>query len=38
MLVMFDEDTVIYPKETAWFQSLDKKGNVLPLNGTDFYN
>lgn len=38
MLVMFDADTVIYPKETAWFQSLDEKGNVLPLNGTDFYN
>lgn len=38
MLVKFDQDTVIYPKETAWFQSLDKDGNVLPLNGTDFYN
>lgn len=37
MLVMFDQDTVIYPKETAWFQSLDKKGNVLPLNATEFY-
>lgn len=38
LMVMFSEDTMIYPKETAWFQQLDKKGNVLPLNGTDFYN
>lgn len=38
MLVKFDQDSVLYPKETAWFQSLDKQGNVLPLNGTDFYN
>jgi palmitoyl-protein thioesterase len=38
MLVKFDQDTVIYPKETAWFQSLDTDGKtVLPLNGTQFY-
>jgi hypothetical protein len=35
---MFSEDSVIYPKETAWFQSVDTKGNVVPLNQTDFYN
>merc|ERR1719446_1210843 len=23
---MFSEDSVIYPKETAWFQSVDTKG------------
>lgn len=38
MLVKFEEDSVIYPKETAWFQTLDKDGKtVLPLNATDFY-
>jgi palmitoyl-protein thioesterase len=37
-LIMFDQDTMIYPKETAHFQSLDSKGkNVLPLEETDFY-
>jgi palmitoyl-protein thioesterase len=38
LLVMFSEDTMIYPKETAWFQGVDTKGNVLPLNEMDFYN
>lgn len=38
LLVMFSEDTMIYPKETAWFQGLDTDGNVLPLNEMDFYN
>lgn len=38
MFIMFDSDTMIYPKETAWFQSLGEDGKVLPLNGTDFYN
>jgi len=38
MLVMFNQDTVVYPKESAWFQSLDTDGKtVLPLNATDFY-
>lgn len=39
MLVMFTEDTMIYPKETAHFQSLDKEGKkVLSLKEMDFYN
>ena len=38
MFIKFSEDTVIYPKETAWFQQLDTEGKLLPLNGTDFYN
>lgn len=37
-LGMFSQDTVIYPKETAWFSSVDEHGHVNPLNGTDFYN
>jgi len=35
---MFSEDQVIYPKETAWFQTVDTHGKVQPLNSTDFYN
>lgn len=34
---MFTEDTVIYPKETAWFWQLQADGSILPVNGTDFY-
>lgn len=34
---MFTEDTMIYPKETAWFQGLDKHGKVQPLEESDFY-
>jgi len=38
MFVKFEKDTMIYPKESAWFQQVDHKGKVLPLNATDFYN
>jgi len=38
MFMMFSQDTMIYPKETAWFQSVDTHNHVVPLNGTDFYN
>jgi hypothetical protein len=24
MLIKFEDDTMIYPKETAWFQTLDE--------------
>lgn len=34
---MFSEDTMIYPKETAWFQGLDKNGKVQPLEDSEFY-
>jgi len=37
LFVMFNEDTVIYPKETAWFWQLQADGSVLPVNQTDFY-
>jgi len=39
MLVKFSNDTMISPKETAWFQPHDKDGKtVFPNNATDFYN
>jgi len=39
MLVKFSNDTMISPRETAWFQPHDKdQKTVLPINQTDFYN
>jgi len=39
MLVMFNQDTIVYPKQSSWFQTLDDKAEkVLPLNATAFYN
>lgn len=38
LLIKFSEDTMIYPKETAWFQTVDENDVVQPLNATDFYN
>lgn len=37
LFVMFSEDTVIFPKETAWFWQLQKDQTILPVNQTDFY-
>ena len=37
LFVMFNQDTVIYPKETAWFWQLQADGTILPVNQTDFY-
>jgi len=31
MLVMFTEDTMIHPKETAHFASLDKDKNIVAM-------
>ena len=38
LLVMFSEDTMVFPKESEWFWELqaDLK-TVLPVNQTDFY-
>jgi len=38
MLVKFSRDSMLYPKETAWFQQLDQEGKLLSLNETVFYN
>lgn len=37
MLVMFTEDSMIAPKETAWFQQEDAQGNIMALEDSDFY-
>lgn len=37
MLVKFTEDTMIFPKETSWFQQWDENGTVIALEETDFY-
>ena len=34
---MFSNDTMIYPKETAWFHELQADGTILPYNQTEFY-
>ena len=37
MLVMFTEDTVVYPKESEWFQELNEFMQVEPLEKSAFY-
>jgi palmitoyl-protein thioesterase len=37
LLMMFTEDTMIYPKESEWFQELADDGTVQPLEDSDFY-
>lgn len=37
MLVMFDADTVVYPKETEWFWEMEADGSVTKVEDTDFY-
>jgi len=35
---MFSEDTMVYPKESAWFWELQAdEETVLPVDQTDFY-
>jgi palmitoyl-protein thioesterase len=37
LLIMFSNDTMIYPKETAWFHELQADGTILPVEQTEFY-
>lgn len=37
LFVMFSEDTMIFPKETAHFGFYNEKGDVISVNETDFY-
>ncbi len=34
---MFEQDTVVYPKESEWFQGLNTLMQVQPLERSDFY-
>jgi palmitoyl-protein thioesterase len=38
MAVMFDKDTMVYPKESEWFQGLNNLMKVQPLEKSDWYN
>ena len=37
MFVKYEDDNIMYPKETAWFQQIDASGRVVPLNESDYY-
>jgi palmitoyl-protein thioesterase len=37
MLVMFDADTVVYPRESEWFWELQANGSITKVEDTDFY-
>lgn len=37
LLMMFTEDTMVYPKESEWFQELNADGTLQPLEDSDFY-
>lgn len=37
MLVMFKDDTVVYPRESEWFWELQEDGSVLEMEETDLY-
>lgn len=37
MFVMFSNDTMIYPKETAWFWQLETDNSITPVTETEFY-
>ena len=37
VLIKFNNDTMIYPPETAWFQSLDDNDNLITLSRSEFY-
>uniref|UniRef100_A0A7S3MKV0 Palmitoyl-protein thioesterase 1 n=1 Tax=Favella ehrenbergii TaxID=182087 RepID=A0A7S3MKV0_9SPIT len=37
MLMMFSQDTMVYPKESEWFQQIGPDGTVQALEDSDFY-
>jgi palmitoyl-protein thioesterase len=37
VLIKFADDTMIVPRETAWFESYDKNRNVVKLEDSEFY-
>ena len=37
LFIMFEADSVIYPKESAWFQELDRDGHLKSLDKSEYY-
>lgn len=37
VLIKFSKDSMIYPKESAWFEFIDQNDNVIPLKNSSFY-
>ena len=37
VLMKFNSDTILYPREGAWFEFIDEQNNLIPLNQSDFY-
>jgi palmitoyl-protein thioesterase len=35
--MMFSEDTMVWPKESEWFQTYDENMTLLPFTESDFY-
>lgn len=36
-LIQFQNDTVLFPRETAWFEELNDKGQMVKMRDTKFY-
>ena len=36
-LMMFTQDTMVFPKESEWFQELDESGELRDVTESDFY-
>lgn len=37
VMIMFNHDTVIFPKETEHFAQLDPSGKLVPMESTDLF-
>lgn len=37
LLMMFSQDTMVYPKESEWFQTMDENFNLIALEDSDWY-
>jgi hypothetical protein len=37
LLIKFSKDRVVQPPESAWFEAIDKNGDLIPLEESEFY-
>lgn len=37
LLMMFSQDSMVYPKESEWFQTFDENMDLIPFEESDFY-